>query len=364
MALTKGVSFNNVRTFVIESYGAEGWANTLALFERPEREVLESVLAIGWYDLGLYARLIRAIDRRFGDGDLRLTHAMGRYEAEKDLPTIHQWLVRLIRPSIAVDQMSKYWRRFQSTGEWMAERRGEREVIARLSGWGVVDAALCRELVGYLQRMLELLGGGDVTLEHTRCRARGEPDGGGGLGGLGSLGGLGGLGSLDYCEFRARYRVRQDRDEPGASSRTGMDRSILLEVLRGPSSSIPPPSYEGASSGPESRPELGKADRTPLGSTARFRSSRPPPSSPGQDGPRSDRWGGSPSPAMPTSASRPSTIPAPPSTSRPSAVPAPPSVSASGPASTSRPPAMSRPPPLSQPPPNAGPLSTRGRPRR
>jgi predicted hydrocarbon binding protein len=348
MALTKGVGFNNVQSFVSETYGAKGWADTLAMFQRADREVLESVLAMGWYDLDLYARLIRTIDRRFGDGDLRLAYAIGRYEAEKNMTMIHQWVLRLLRPSSVIEQIGKYWRRFHDTGDWIAERRGEREIIARLSGWGVVDNALCRELTGYLQRTLELLGGGDVSLDHTRCRARGEPDG-------------------EFCEFRARYRFRKDRDEPGTSSQTAFSRAVLLEALRGPSPSSPPPASE---SGPSSEPRPG-----------RYLSSRPP-SSTSQEVPRSERWGVPPSSSAPTSASRPSSppgsssTPPPPLRSNPTpmpgSVPPPPLRSNPTPmpgsvstarasstprlASTSEPSPASRPAPLSTPPP-----STRGR---
>src|SRR4051794_17171462 len=122
MALTKGVGFNNVRSFVTDAHGAEGWAQTLALFEGTDREVLDSVVAMGWYDLGLYARLLRAIDARFGDGDLKVALAIGRHAAEKDLTAIHQWLLRLVRPSLSIEPMGKYWRRFHDTGDWAAER--------------------------------------------------------------------------------------------------------------------------------------------------------------------------------------------------------------------------------------------------
>jgi hypothetical protein len=189
MARTKGVGFTNVRSFVISTQGAPAWEAMVASFPKAEREVLESAVAVGWYDLELYARLIHEVDRRFGTGDLRLVQALGRYEAEKDLTTIHQWLLRFFNPALIIEQTGKYWNRFHDTGQWVVERRGDRELVARLSEWGVVDAALCRELVGYFQRLLELIGAGDVRVEHTHCRARGG----------------------QVCEFRGTYRLKKDQ---------------------------------------------------------------------------------------------------------------------------------------------------------
>lgn len=206
MALTKGIGFMNVRDFTCARFGPAGWGGLLDGLSSGERAVLAAVVPVGWYDLTLYSRLIRTLDERLGVGDLRLVYALGRFEAERDLTTIQRVFLQLVRPSIAIEQMNKYWKRFHDTGTWTTER-GEREVSARLAGWGVVDAALCRELVGYLGRTLELLGGSDVFMDHRRCRGRGD----------------------DQCEFHATWRSARDEvaapvvaegSTPSPSSRT------------------------------------------------------------------------------------------------------------------------------------------------
>jgi len=191
-AQTKGVGFVNLRAFVIERHGPEAWDAVVERLDSAERETMASIVPVGWYSLALYAKLIRHIDRDLGQGDLKLVQVIGRFEAERDLTTVQQWFLRLLRPSIAIEQTGKYWQRFHDTGVWTIERRGDREIFGRLDGWGVVDAALCRELVGYMSRTLELLGGQDVVMDHPRCRARRDPT----------------------CEFRARWRLK--KDEPAA----------------------------------------------------------------------------------------------------------------------------------------------------
>ncbi|MCC6559610.1 MAG: hypothetical protein IT372_42380 [Polyangiaceae bacterium] len=195
MATTKGIGFVNVRSFVHERFGAPAWQALVASFPEADRVVLGSIVSIGWYDLALYARLIRALEAQHGTGGLKLVHALGRYEAERDLTTIHAWFLRLFGPHTALDQMGKYWRRFHDTGEWAIERRSDREAVARLEGWGVVDAALCRDLIGYMSRLLELVGGRDVSLDHTRCRARGDA----------------------RCEFHLRWRTSGEARAAGGS---------------------------------------------------------------------------------------------------------------------------------------------------
>lgn len=185
MSRTKGVGFVNVRGFVKDSFGARAWDELLAILPEADREVLGSVVSVGWYELDLYARLIGAVDRHFGTGSLSVIHALGRYEAEKDLTTIHQFFLRMMNPNIVIEQMGKYWSRFHDTGEWATTRVGDQAAIATLSDWGVVDAGLCRELQAYLQRLLELCGCHDVTMDHPLCRTRGRA----------------------ACEFRARWQT-------------------------------------------------------------------------------------------------------------------------------------------------------------
>lgn len=202
MGQTKGVGFTNVRAFVVERFGADGWTALLASLPEGDRAVLEGIVPVGWYDLALYARLIGAVDRRFGAGDLRLVRELGRFEAEKDLTTIHQFFLRLMNPSIVIEQTSKYWRRFHDTGEWETERIADRGAVARLSGWAIVDVGLCEELAAYLARLLELCGCREVVMEHRTCRARGDA----------------------LCEFRARWRSRRDHGAAPPEATSGGPR--------------------------------------------------------------------------------------------------------------------------------------------
>jgi hypothetical protein len=173
VAKTKGVSFVNVRSFCRERYGPEAMDRVLESMSPEDRDVLASVLAMGWYDLALYARLIRAVDATLGKGDLALIKPLGCFEAEHDISTVYRLFFRLANPAYAVEKTTEYWRRFNDTGTWHVQRESETRVSGTLEGWGVVDEALCLELTGYMPRVIELVGGKDAVMRHPRCRARG-----------------------------------------------------------------------------------------------------------------------------------------------------------------------------------------------
>jgi hypothetical protein len=174
IAKTKGVGFANVKAFVEDRFGPEGWPKVTERLSPEDRDELTSVLSVGWYPVDLYARLIHALDEVHGYGDLSLIVQLGRYEAERDLTTIHRFFLKFTNPAFIVEKTADYWKRFHDTGQWKVVREGDM-VIGTLENWGIVDAAMCRELVGYLGRVLELVGAKNVLMEHPRCRGRGDP---------------------------------------------------------------------------------------------------------------------------------------------------------------------------------------------
>jgi hypothetical protein len=173
-AQTKGLNFANVRAFVEQRHGGEpGWQAVLDGLSPDDANQLCGVVAVGWYSLGLYARVIRVVDRVHGFADLHLVTELGRFEAERDLTTIHRMFLRLVSPVILLEKAAEYWHRHHDVGSWRIVRPAAKEAIGHLDGWAV-DEALCLELTAYLERAFELAGARGLRFQHPACRARGD----------------------------------------------------------------------------------------------------------------------------------------------------------------------------------------------
>ena len=168
----KGLSFVAARDYILKTDGRAGWDRVLGAMAPGDAEVVGAAVGVGWYPLDLYGTFLRTIDAQLGKGDLRWIRPMAHFEAERDVPTIHRLLLKMVRPSFIVEKMSGLWPRYNSTGRLSMERRGERAVNVTLSDWSS-DEVLCLSTQCYSERALELAGAKDVRIAQTTCRARG-----------------------------------------------------------------------------------------------------------------------------------------------------------------------------------------------
>ena len=168
----KGVGFVNVRHFVMSTRGQASWNDVLASLSPPDKEVAAFGLAVGWYEVAAFGRLLRAVDVVCGQGNLQLLPKVGAYEAEQDFSRVYRFFLRTLSPSAFLAAESRLWRHFQDSGSWKWNSV-DHGIRAILSGWEQ-DEALCLEMGGYLIRVLEFTGGKMAHFEHVECVSRGD----------------------------------------------------------------------------------------------------------------------------------------------------------------------------------------------
>jgi hypothetical protein len=168
----RGLSFVAARDFVLQKHGHATWEAVLHSMDPVDASVVRAAVGVGWYPLGSYGRLLRVVDRRIGNGDLRAIPPLARFEAERDVPSIHRLLLKMVKPAYIVEKMAELWPRYNSTGRLTVHRRGDRAVDVTLSDWSD-DGALCLAVEGYSGRALELAGARDPRIVQVRCRAHG-----------------------------------------------------------------------------------------------------------------------------------------------------------------------------------------------
>lgn len=160
----KGIGFANVKSYVLNRQPPGSWAKVLEALDPDDASVIDTSVAVGWYEVSLFAKLLYAVDDVCGRGDLALMRDIGAYEADSDMSRILRIFFRVLSPSHIFTAEAHLWRHFQDTGSW-SWTKVPGGVDATLTGW-VIDDALLEELAGYLSRMLEFTGGRHVTVRY------------------------------------------------------------------------------------------------------------------------------------------------------------------------------------------------------
>jgi uncharacterized protein (TIGR02265 family) len=141
-----------------------------------DRKVLQSVIMpIGWYPLELNLRLDAAIaDALPPSGRPKAFIDMGRASAEENLTGPHHVFIRKGDPHFLLSHSPEIYRLYYAVGSRAYEKTGARSAALRTLGAESVTEADCLTIIGWHQRAIEMSGGRDVSVEHKKCRARGN----------------------------------------------------------------------------------------------------------------------------------------------------------------------------------------------
>lgn len=169
----KGSAYLSTLAFIDAKYGSAARERVLERLDAEDRAIFGATpLAIGWYPLAPFPRLLRAMDAELGRGDLSLVIERGTWAAINDMRTVHRVLLKLVTASWVVEKGMKLWPNFHTTGRWESKREGDKGARALLHDLGVVDEAMCATLEGWMIGLLSLAGK-QASVAHSECRARG-----------------------------------------------------------------------------------------------------------------------------------------------------------------------------------------------
>ncbi|MGZ3426762.1 MAG: hypothetical protein ACXVCV_08950 [Polyangia bacterium] len=173
-AQLKGSAYLSTLAFVETHFGTAAKERVLARLSEEDRAILgHAPLAIQWYPLAPFPRLLRAMADELGRGDLGIVTERGTWAAVQDMRTVHRVLLKFVTPQWVIDKGMKIWPNFHTSGRWETKREGDKGARASLHDLGVVDEAMCASLKGWILGLLQLAGIKHATVDHAECRALG-----------------------------------------------------------------------------------------------------------------------------------------------------------------------------------------------
>lgn len=170
----KGLVLLNARTFCVERFGKQGWERVRDALSPHDRDVMDSAVHVGWYEVGVYDHVHDAMVAELGGGDFAVMIDSGHFSADRDLTTVHRLFARMATVEFLLTKYGEFWKRYQDTGRWQIEREGPHVVRAKLTGWASRSEATCIRLGGYIERFLQIVGAQGAKVTRLKCAVRGD----------------------------------------------------------------------------------------------------------------------------------------------------------------------------------------------
>lgn len=171
MSRARGTNIHHMRAFIQQRFGADAWTRVLGAMTPSDAAELRSLVPVGWYELGLQYRLLRATGAVLGEGEGSFVEAIGQFEAQQDLTVVHRLFLRMANPGFVLQQSGRYWSRFYSSGTWEITRHSSTHAGGVLRELNPFDPLMAQYLHAYIREMWSLMG---VEGVRTRSWIEGE----------------------------------------------------------------------------------------------------------------------------------------------------------------------------------------------
>lgn len=172
MDQVKGSKLTSKLEFVRHHFGEEALAGVLESLPAEDRAVLGRVLPVGWYELALYDRLIRAVCAVAAGGREEVYDRMGVDSAERQMSDIYGGYLKhdLLK---TLENMVPMHAQLNRPGA-MAVEAGPGTACTIVVREPRSTAASCRVSRAFYRRVAELSGVTGVEVAERTCTARGD----------------------------------------------------------------------------------------------------------------------------------------------------------------------------------------------
>lgn len=170
----RGVAIKGEMDFVLKEEGKEGFKKLKDTMEALGYPIeYRKIKPMDFYPLGLHGTVQLAIKRLFNWDDKKFQE-MGRFEAKTSLIT-RLFMRYFFSSEKIVEEAPKMWREYFTVGDLKIIEYDEEKgySISRLENFRI-HPIQCQVLIGYFSSIVQMVIGGRVIGEETKCVFRGD----------------------------------------------------------------------------------------------------------------------------------------------------------------------------------------------
>jgi hypothetical protein len=160
----KGSSHQSTTLYLERAHGEEA----------PERCYAAIDPGKDWCALPAFCHYLLAADELYGQGDLALCRDIGQASARWQIPALLRMAIKFFSPMQGLNHIPTVWNRLMDRGRVESIETGPTSVVFRLHEFDPFHRAMCERLSGFIAGAVELTGGRDPSVAHTRCVTAGN----------------------------------------------------------------------------------------------------------------------------------------------------------------------------------------------
>ena len=185
MAKIKGVSIKSTVEFLKVRLGEAGLAKLIEGMTADEAATLkDSILPSSWYEFSLLRKLMTLAEGKVALPPGRsLAWELGRFSAEEALRGIYKLFFKVADMGFIVKKAAYLFPTLYDSGELELVESRPNGAIMRIKNFDEPCQEFCDRMQGWMERTVELTGRKHATIEHPKCRVRGDA----------------------YCEYHGRW---------------------------------------------------------------------------------------------------------------------------------------------------------------
>jgi len=161
--------------WVEEQHGRE--AKRAVLMSLPPTHASAILAAVNpslWVPFDAFVALCQAIDRTYGSGDLAMCRMLGRYAAEKNLPTLYRIFYKIGSFRYIISKASAVWTTHYDSGR-ASTHDIPGGVAFVVEGFAMPHRAHCLSVLGWIEQSAVMSGAKVIGADEVKCRTRGDP---------------------------------------------------------------------------------------------------------------------------------------------------------------------------------------------
>jgi predicted hydrocarbon binding protein len=165
----------NAAKFIEEHFGREALQEVLGACSPAVRETYTSTTVINWHPAEELCELVEVAESKLSIAHRKLIEEIGAAGARANMQGM---VLRLAfywgKPEFLIKRAASMWRQFNDEGEMELLMFDDRRARVEVRGIKQPRESFCRLLTGWCTEVSTALGAQNATVQHVRCRARGD----------------------------------------------------------------------------------------------------------------------------------------------------------------------------------------------